>query len=66
MTPTGEYWDWLVGLDYVDGPLTFGAAYVDTDISNREAAYLQPNFSRTKNGESIANGKILFSISAAF
>jgi uncharacterized protein (TIGR02001 family) len=66
VAPTGKYWDWLLGLDYVVGPLTFGAAYVDTDISNREAAYLQPNFSRTKNGESIANGKILFSISAAF
>ena len=66
VTPTGDYWDWLLGLDYVIGPVTLGAAYVDTDISRSEAAYLQPNFSRTKNGESIANGKVLFSISAAF
>lgn len=66
VAPTGDYWDWLLGLDYVIGPVTLGAAYVDTDISRSEAAYLQPNFSRTKNGESIANGKVLFSISAAF
>ncbi|WP_242138921.1 MULTISPECIES: TorF family putative porin [unclassified Sphingomonas] len=66
VAPTGKYWDWLLGLDYVIGPVTLGAAYVDTDISRSEAAYLQPNFSRTKNGESIANGKVLFSVTAAF
>jgi uncharacterized protein (TIGR02001 family) len=66
VAPTGEYWDWLVGLDYVIGPVTLGVAYVDTDISKRESAYLLPNFSSTKNGSSIAASKILFSIGASF
>jgi len=66
VTPTGEYFDWLIGADYVLGPLTFGIAYVDTDITKREAAYLQPNFSSSKDGSSIASGKAVFSITAAF
>ena len=66
VTPTGEYVDWLVGADYVLGPLTFGAAYVDTNITKRESAYLQPNFSSTKNGSSIASGKVVVSVTAAF
>jgi hypothetical protein len=66
VAPTGKYWDWLVGVDYVVGPLTLGVAYVDTDISRAEAAPLQPNFSSTKDGSSIAEGKVLFSLTAAF
>lgn len=66
VAPTGKYWDWLIGADYVVGPVTLGVAYVDTDISRAESAYLQPNFSRVKNGESIANGKVLFSVTAGF
>ena len=69
VSPTGEYWDWLVGADYtIPGtPLTLGVAYVDTDISNRDAAYLQPSFSEGQDGEgSIANGKVVMSITAAF
>lgn len=38
LSPSGEYSDWLVGVDYVTGPLTFGVAYVDTDLNGREAA----------------------------
>ncbi|GGD98331.1 exported protein [Polymorphobacter glacialis] len=68
VAPTGSYWDWLVGLDYVLGPVTFGVAYVDTDISTSSVEYLrlQPNFSSTKDGSTIAGSKVLFSISAAF
>ena len=64
--PTGEYIDWMVGADYALGPVTLGVAYVDTDITNSESAYLKPNFSSTKNGSSIANGTVLFSLSAGF
>jgi len=66
LAPTGEYADWLLGADYVLGPVVLGLAYVDTDISKREAAYLQPNFSSTKNGSSIAGSRLVVSISAAF
>ena len=48
-------------------PLTLGVAYVDTDISQREAAYLLPSFSEEQDGTgSIANGKVVFSLTAAF
>ncbi len=66
VAPTGEYLDWLLGADVVLGPVTLGIAYVDTDITMREAAYLQPNFSSTKNGSSIAGSKVVFSIGASF
>lgn len=68
VTPTGEYWDWLLGVDFaIPGtPLTVGAAYVDTNISRSDAAYLQPNFSSTKDGGPIADSTILFSLTAAF
>jgi hypothetical protein len=66
VTPTGEYLDWLIGADYVLGPVTLGIAYVDTNITKREAAYLQPNFSSSKNGSSIASGRVVFSIGASF
>jgi len=66
VAPTGSYLDWLIGADVVVGPLTLGVAYVDTDISRADSAYLLPNFSSTKDGSSIASGKVLFSVSAAF
>jgi uncharacterized protein (TIGR02001 family) len=66
VTPTGSYVDWLLGLDLVLGRVTLGLAYVDTNIGKREAAYLQPNFSSTKDGSSISGGKVLFSVGAAF
>jgi uncharacterized protein (TIGR02001 family) len=69
VSPTGEYIDWLVGVDLaVPGtPLTLGVAYVDTDIGDRESAYLQPSFSQGQDGTgSIANGKVLVSLTAAF
>jgi hypothetical protein len=68
VAPTGEYLDWLVGLDLaVPGtPVTLGVAYVDTDIAKVEETYLRPNFSSTKDGGSIAGGQVVFSVSAAF
>ncbi len=69
VAPTGRYWDWLVGADYAipSTPLTLGVAYVDTDITDREAAYLEPSFSRGQNRSGpIAASRVLFSITAAF
>ncbi len=68
VAPTGKYLDWLVGVDLAipSTPLTVGVAYVDTNISKSESAYLLPNFSSTKNGSSIASGKIVFALTAAF
>jgi len=66
VSPTGEYVDWLVGADYALGPVTLGVAYVDTDISNAEAAYLTPNFSSTKDGSTIAGSRVVVSATMAF
>lgn len=66
VTPTGEYLDWSLGADLAVGPVTLGLAYVDTDISKSSAAYLQPNFSSTRNGSSIAGSRVVFSLSAGF
>lgn len=66
VAPTGEYLDWLLGADVAVGKLILGVAYVDTDISDREALYLQPNFSSTKDGKTIAGSKVVVSLTAAF
>ena len=66
VAPTGKYWDWMVGADYVLGPLVLGISYVDTDISKAGSAYLLPNLSNTDSGASIVNGGIVLSVSAAF
>ena len=67
VAPTGAYWDWSVGMDAVWRNLTLGVTYVDTDIGRREAAYLQPSFSKGQDGSgSIADGAILLSLSTAF
>ena len=66
LAPTGSYIDYLVGADVVLGRLTLGVAYTGTDIGRAESAYLLPNFSSTKDGSSIAAGKVLFSVSASF
>ncbi len=68
IAPTGTYFDWLIGADFVVGPVTLGVAYVDTDISTSSPEYLrlQPNFSSTKDGSTIAGSKVVVSISAAF
>ncbi len=69
VSPTGEYFDWLFGADYVipTTPLTLGIAYVDTDIGKNESAYLQPSFSRGQDGTgSIAGGRVVATLTAAF
>lgn len=69
VAPTGNYADWLLGVDYAvpSTPLTLGVAYVDTNITDRKAAYLQPSFSRGQDGVgSIAGAKMVFSLTAAF
>ena len=69
VAPTGEYLDWSLGADLaIPGtPLTLGVAYVDTDISVREAAYLQPSFSKGQDGTGqIAGSTVVASLTAAF
>ena len=67
IAPTGEYWDWSIGADVTWRNLTFNASYVDTDISNREAAYLRPSFSKGQDGSgNIAGGTLVASLTAAF
>jgi uncharacterized protein (TIGR02001 family) len=65
VAPTGTYFDWMLGTDVALGPLTLGVAYVDTDISKAESAYLYPNFSKGGT-KSISSAQVVFSISAAF
>jgi len=66
VAPTGRYWDWMLGADYVLGPVTLGVAYVDTDIGRAESAYLLPNFASTKDRGPIADAQLVLSVSAAF
>ncbi|MCW1430401.1 TorF family putative porin [Novosphingobium sp. JCM 18896] len=66
VAPTGKYLDWSLGGEAAWGPLTLGVSWIDTDISNAESAYLQPNFSSTKDGSSIAGSTVLVSLTAAF
>lgn len=70
VAPTGKYWDWLLGVDYaIYGPVTIGVAYVDTDITNSQRAYLLPNFGVQNDGDfgkTIAGSKVVFSVGAAF
>ncbi len=67
LAPTGSYWDWSLGLDATWRGLTLGVAYIGTDISDREAAYLQPSFSKGQDGNgSIAGGTALVALTAAF
>jgi hypothetical protein len=65
--PTGSYWDWSVGADATYRKLTLNLSYVDTDITRRRSAYLQPSFSRGQDGSgSIAGGTLVASLTAAF
>ncbi|WP_408641946.1 TorF family putative porin [Sphingomonas radiodurans] len=67
VAPTGRYWDWSVGLDAGWHGLVLGVAYVGTDISDRDAAYLRPSFSKGQDGTgNIAGGTALVSLTAAF
>ena len=67
VSPTGRYWDWSLGADATYRNLTFNVSYVDTDISNREATYLRPSFSKGQDGTgNIAGGTVMASLTAAF
>jgi len=66
LAPTGEYLDWMLGLDAAVGPLTLGVAYVDTNLQYEDYEYLLPNFSSTKDGSNIAGAQVVFSVSAGF
>jgi uncharacterized protein (TIGR02001 family) len=65
--PTGKYWDWSMGADATWRNLTLNLSYIDTDISRRRAAYLQPSFSKGQDGTgSIADGAVVASLTASF
>lgn len=66
VAPTGSYWDWMLGADLALGKVTLSAAWIDTDISAAKSAYLQPNFSSTKDGSSIAGSTVVISAGIAF
>jgi uncharacterized protein (TIGR02001 family) len=67
LAPTGTYWDWSLGVEANFRRLTLGLAYVDTDISRGESAYLQPFFSRGRDGTgSIAGGTLVGSLTVSF
>ncbi len=67
VSPTGNYWDWSLGADTTWRNLTFNVSYVDTDISRRDSAYLQPSFSKGQDGTgTIAGGTVVASLTAAF
>lgn len=67
VAPTGHYWDWSLGTDANWRNLTLGVSYVGTDISRREAAYLQPSFSKGQDGTgSIATGTLVVALTASF
>lgn len=67
VSPTGDYWDWSIGADTVWRNLTLGVAWVDTDISDRDAAYLRPSFSKGQDGTgTLAGSTLLVSLTAGF
>ncbi|MEH3158075.1 MAG: TorF family putative porin [Sphingomonas taxi] len=67
VSPTGKYWDWSLGADAAWRNLTLGVSYVDTDISDREAAYLRPSFSKGQDSTgNIAGGTVVVSLTAGF
>lgn len=59
LSPSGEYMDWLLGADLTWKKLTFGVAYVDTDLNAAEAAL----GGATKD---IVGRAVVFSLTAAF
>ncbi len=67
VTPTGSYWDYSVGADLTYKNLTLNVSYIGTDISNRDAAYLRPSFSRGQDGTgNIAGSTVVVGLSVAF
>jgi uncharacterized protein (TIGR02001 family) len=67
VSPTGSYWDWSLGADATWRTLTLNVSYVDTDLSDRDAAYLRPSFSRGQDGSgNIAGGTVVVALTAGF
>ena len=67
VSPTGRYLDWSLGAEATWRTLTLNLSYVDTDIADREAAYLRPAFSRGQDGTgSIAGGALVLALTASF
>jgi uncharacterized protein (TIGR02001 family) len=67
VSPTGAYWDWSLGADATWKNLSFNVSWVDTDISDRDAAYLRPSFSKGQDGTgNIAGSTVVASLTAAF
>lgn len=67
VSPTGSYWDWSLGADATYKNLTFNVSYIDTDLSDRDVAYLRPSFSKGQDGTgNIAGGTVVASLTAAF
>lgn len=72
IAPTGKFLDWMIGADAaIPGtPLTVGVAYVDTNISGKDRAYLAGAFEVLENskgnGQTIAGSQVVFSVTAAF
>ncbi|WP_294261504.1 TorF family putative porin [uncultured Sphingomonas sp.] len=67
VSPTGSYWDWSLGADATYRNLTLNLSWVDTDISDRDAAYLRPSFSKGQDGTgNIAGSTLVASLTAAF
>lgn len=66
IAPTGTYFDWFIGADVVPiSGLTLSVAYVDTSITEAEAATIRPNFA-TLAGDSISDATVVFSVTASF
>lgn len=66
IAPTGTYFDWSLSADLVPvSGLTLSISYVDTDISEAEAALIRPNFA-TLAGKSISDATVVFSVTASF
>lgn len=67
VAPSGKYWDWSLGMDATWKNLTLGVSYVDTDISQADATYLRPSFSKGQDGTgSIADGAFVVALTASF
>jgi hypothetical protein len=67
VTPTGSYWDYSLGADLTYKNLTLNVSFIGTDISDRDAAYLRPSFSRGQDGTgNIAGKTVVVGLSVAF
>lgn len=67
VAPTGKYFDWAIGTDITYKIFTLNVSYLGTDITERNSAYLQPNFSRGQDGTGqIGNATVVVSLTASY